>query len=172
MINEQVLPYLNKITTSLTSNNIKYWLDGGTLLGLYREGSLIAWDGDLDISLTPDMNIPSLRKQIIDIMNKNKCVLTREAPTKFKFKIIDIAVAIDFWFFKLINSKQYYNRAFGVPFYFDKSSLDNLKVLTIKDYNFYIPNNTEDYLYEIYGKNWRIPNPNFKKPDDYKNYKK
>jgi len=37
--------------TVLESCHITYWLEGGTLLGLRREGRLLPWDDDLDISV-------------------------------------------------------------------------------------------------------------------------
>jgi hypothetical protein len=30
---------------------LPYWIDSGTLLGLYRDGSLISWDDDIDIGM-------------------------------------------------------------------------------------------------------------------------
>jgi lipopolysaccharide cholinephosphotransferase len=35
----------------LDEHNIPYHLEGGTLLGLVRDGDLLPWDGDLDISI-------------------------------------------------------------------------------------------------------------------------
>ncbi len=39
------------ITTLLDENNIEYHLEGGTLLGLVRDGDLLPWDYDIDISI-------------------------------------------------------------------------------------------------------------------------
>lgn len=36
----------------LDQHNIPYYLEGGTLLGIVRDGDLLPWDGDLDISIT------------------------------------------------------------------------------------------------------------------------
>lgn len=41
-------------TGLLDQNNIKYWLDYGTLLGQYRDGGLIERDTDVDLSITVD----------------------------------------------------------------------------------------------------------------------
>lgn len=35
----------------LESENIDYWLEGGTLLGIVRDGDLLPWDHDIDLSI-------------------------------------------------------------------------------------------------------------------------
>jgi|TARA_B110000211_G_C13952817_1_gene496981 phosphorylcholine metabolism protein LicD len=52
-IDEQLL----EVTEILNKNNIFYWIDSGTLLGIVREGKLLS--GDLDI----DISIPSTEKE-------------------------------------------------------------------------------------------------------------
>jgi len=43
---------LKEITAILEKRNIWYCLDGGTLLGIMRENSLLPWDDDLDLFVT------------------------------------------------------------------------------------------------------------------------
>ena len=38
------------VTQLLNDNNFVYWVDFGTLLGIVRDGDLITWDEDVDIS--------------------------------------------------------------------------------------------------------------------------
>lgn len=42
------LQVLDKI---FKEHNITYWLEGGTLIGAIREGELIEWDSDIDVSV-------------------------------------------------------------------------------------------------------------------------
>ncbi len=43
---------LFQITSFLDNHNIKYFLEGGTLLGIVRDGDLLPWDHDVDISIS------------------------------------------------------------------------------------------------------------------------
>ena len=38
-------------TDFLTKHRINYFLEGGTLLGIVRDGDLLPWDHDVDISI-------------------------------------------------------------------------------------------------------------------------
>jgi len=40
---------LRLVSNKLNEHNIPWWLEGGSLLGCYREGRIIAWDDDIDI---------------------------------------------------------------------------------------------------------------------------
>lgn len=43
---------LHDVTVILEQNKIPYTLEGGTLLGIVREGRLLPWDTDMDLTIT------------------------------------------------------------------------------------------------------------------------
>lgn len=47
----RLLKIINKIAEE---NNISYWIDGGSMIGLLRHGGFIPWDDDLDIAMLKD----------------------------------------------------------------------------------------------------------------------
>jgi len=65
------LEILNTVADICNKHNLKYWLDGGTLLGAVRHGGYIPWDDDIDIGL--------LRKDY----NKLLKILPKELPDNF-----------------------------------------------------------------------------------------
>ncbi len=48
---EQALEDLKIIKKVLDENNIDFWLIGGTLVGIIRDGDLISWDDDVDVAV-------------------------------------------------------------------------------------------------------------------------
>jgi hypothetical protein len=42
---------LGEIHDACAQHNIRYWVCGGTMLGAYRDGNIIAWDDDADICI-------------------------------------------------------------------------------------------------------------------------
>jgi len=45
---------LLKTIDILNEKGFKYWLEAGTLLGIFRDGDLIPWDYDADIGIPAD----------------------------------------------------------------------------------------------------------------------
>jgi lipopolysaccharide cholinephosphotransferase len=54
---------LNKLVDFLESEGIEYHLEGGTLLGLVRDGEFLEWDFDLDISIVQGEEVKFLKKR-------------------------------------------------------------------------------------------------------------
>lgn len=79
---------LSWITSTFQKNNIKHWVDQGTLLGLIRDGKLIEHDKDIDFSIW-DEDIAKLEKVIPDIKREGyKLRILQYKEYKFKYKFI------------------------------------------------------------------------------------
>jgi len=55
---------LGELCSVLEKNEITYFLSGGTLLGMIREGDFIKWDWDVEIAVMTEEIIPK-RKQLL-----------------------------------------------------------------------------------------------------------
>ena len=91
-IQEIELEMLKNFHTLCTTNNLRYYIVGGTLLGAIRHGGFIPWDDDIDIAMPRDdyekfINIYSkempsflevksnpLNLDIVQIVNKNTLI--------------------------------------------------------------------------------------------------
>ena len=74
-LQDELLYLLLIIDEVCKENNLQYWLDGGTLLGLQRHGGFIPWDDDLDICLLKkdyDKLLPLLYERV---KNDERCFL-------------------------------------------------------------------------------------------------
>jgi len=84
MINSQ----LDWIIKLLEDNNIKYWVDGGTLLGLKREKKILTNDNDIDISMWAEEEI--LIKKLLPVIKGvgYKIFIRSYFGLNFKYKFI------------------------------------------------------------------------------------
>jgi phosphorylcholine metabolism protein LicD len=60
---------LKDVTDIFDKHGVRYWLDFGTLLGIVREGRILPWDDDMDISIfeedrqkVHDVVMPEIKK--------------------------------------------------------------------------------------------------------------
>ncbi len=164
------LKMLKNITNILDKKGIKYWLEGGTLLGVIRENRLLPWDNDLDISITEEY-YDDILKITSEIKKLGYVVRTREfesGESPFKrggTRMIKIRnkklfffrgeVVLDI-FIKYEKDGEYFwqvgQKKKSVPKHF-YSELISYK-FDGKDY--LVPQEYEDYLTHRYG-NWKIP---------------
>jgi len=62
----EMFEILNYIDEICKANDLTYFIDGGSLLGCYRDESIIPWDDDIDISMLKKDYI-----QLINLINKD-----------------------------------------------------------------------------------------------------
>lgn len=161
------LKMLKDVTDLLDINNIEYWLEGGTLLGVIRENRLLPWDNDLDISIKEkDAN------KLIHVVKKlNYRVRFREfekddAPFKKGIKrLIKISnkkfiffkgeVTLDI-FIKFEKENEFFwqvgTKKKSVPAYFYKELIK----YNFNSKEYLVPQLYEEYLTHRYG-DWKTP---------------
>lgn len=54
VVHQALMAVLAQVDGYFAENGVEYWLDGGALLGLVRNGALIAWDDDIDLAMDRD----------------------------------------------------------------------------------------------------------------------
>ena len=161
---------LKKVTNVLDAKNIKYWLEGGTLLGIIREDRLLPWDNDMDISITEhyyDALLSSLDElKKLGYMVWDKEFEKDDEPFKKGVKrIIKIRnrrlyfirgeVALDI-FIKFKKDDEYFwqvgKKKKSVRDYF----YDELKEHSFDGKAYLVPKEVEEYLTFRYG-DWKTP---------------
>ena len=157
----------------LNDKNIKFWLCYGTLLGFVRENGILKHDFDFDIGLWYTDYSKELEEYLI--LNGFNLIHQFSSITEypaFEQTYEKNGVSIDFFYHYSDTSKIWTNVFYREKFddaldkdLFRIRKLDypkaELKEVIFLNSKVFIPSNAEEYLQEIYGKNWRIPDPKF-----------
>jgi phosphorylcholine metabolism protein LicD len=173
---------LERVTEILNACDINYWLEGGTLLGIRREGRLLPWDNDIDISMMIDQK-PKLDAFYSSLEQNNYRVKTRffeHSKSPFNegdirmikirehrfFGLIKGPVCLDI-FIKYPKKENAYweidNKVKSVPYKFYK----RFKTVSFKNFDYSILEDTDGYLTYRYG-NWKTPVKNWDTSKDDK----
>jgi lipopolysaccharide cholinephosphotransferase len=171
---------LSEVTTLLEKNSIDYCLEGGTLLGIYRENRLLPWDSDVDISILSNQlkNTDLIIKELNDkkyrvrirkfedddfIFKKNKIRLIKVRKQYF-FGLIKGTVCLEI-FVKYIHENNVYWKVADKTMVAPKTFYDESKKIDFLDKKYFIPLKTDEYLTHKYG-NWKTPVKNWNASKD------
>ncbi len=174
---------LVRLTKLLNKQEIPYWLEGGTLLGIVRENRLLPWDNDVDISLRKvdekrllkilfRLRLMGYRvsvkyyKKSVDPFKEGQVRIVKVTNRKYLFAKGDVRLDL---FLKLKKDDKYFWTVGikkpvlkSVPATFN----DNLGWVNFKNQDMMVPADIDGYLTFRYG-DWKIPvkEYNFKKDD-------
>ncbi|MCK4694510.1 MAG: LicD family protein [Candidatus Cloacimonetes bacterium] len=154
----------------LEKNNIPYWLDEGTLLGIIRDGDLLPWDHDADFGVPGEYAEKILKIQhkffpkffVKTNRTKNKWLPGRIRSVKLKTpfeRIVRINFHIDLFFKYKINDR-YHWIIMNALKHSKGKFFDKLDTITWEGRKVKIPSHVEEYLELNYG-DWKTPHPDF-----------
>lgn len=170
--NENFQQCLSDIKAVLDSHQQTFFLACGTLLGQHRENDFIAHDNDLDLGiLYPDFQ-PGIAAKVMATgkFKRARKLGRRKDSLELKF-FHNNGVRVDVFLYYPSN---YPNNKPASDYYYSASFFDlcddkpegfckwgrhirGLKEVSFKGETYKVPVNTEEYLTEEYGEDWRTP---------------
>ena len=137
---------------------IRYWLDFGTLLGVVRDGDLIAWDDDVDVSCREEDRaaLPAALEQA-----GISWAPSRAEPRDSLIHIPEDGRCLDVYFWKpsadaarLVNGHRW-NRGSDIA----ADSVAECDTIDVFARQLPIPARVHAFLTNRYGRDWRVPQP-------------
>ena len=146
----------SKILKLLNSNKFDYFISGGTLLGIYRDGKLIEWDEDIDIDVY-DYSFRENYKKIIDFAHENDYeyqIGSNFFHPKISLCISNTKVSLGAISRGIFKRNYFYRSSYRLPYEICKKS----KKFKINNNLFVkVPIRAIDYLKFLYGESWSTP---------------
>lgn len=146
---------IENIIQILNDSGLKWWLDYGQLLSLYRSGEPLLWKDDWDFCIV--IKDGGSFENILNNIRKITNIIFERKGKYIRFDISDMS--FDFYFCKEnFETKRMMELNFPKKlldmklFYFDR-----LDTIFWQGINFNVPRHLDEYLLIRYGVNWRTP---------------
>ncbi len=173
----KTLKLTDRVIDFLDNNKVDYWLESGTLLGIVREGRLLPWDHDVDITIRME-DLPRIEKQLKSFRFKYgyRVELVRNRADAHPLKKGEIRLikvqsrrlfVLPGWaqldiFVKIRhNDKMYWsirNRALkSAPAHFT----DDLDYIDFNNRKYKVPKDSRAYLAYRFGEDWETPKKDY-----------
>lgn len=169
---------LLEVTSLLDKKNIPYHLEGGTLLGLVRDGELLPWDNDVDISI-PEKYSEDFLKLRADLLKRGYKTSKRKSPIdagpikKNQYSVFKVKPFLGYFlswfssggskylvvldvFVKTHDATHTYWQAKDKVMRVENKYYQSYETINYLGHALKVPNEVEHYLAEKYG-NWKIP---------------
>ena len=154
----------NMLSKVSRETNIKYWLEFGTLLGKVRENNFLSNDININIGMYKEDVTPEFLINMEEVGFKRKKTLTIK-NLGLRGVIYDYkGVNLEIYIYEKVDDNSVKSFSLG-----DRNEVISYKFKTIilQEIKFmgervWIPKNPEHHLKEIYGKNYKLPDPNWK----------
>lgn len=155
---------LLRLTQLLNNNNFSYFLAYGTLLGIIRDGEILAHDKDLDLGLAWNTN----RVKLIEVLENDGFFVKpgdklSSNRSEWKITVFDkiTGIGTDLFFFKETENA-YLSGFYHLPTpLLWEFPIFEIETIPYAKYEVCIPKNPTLFLKSIYGNNWNVPDKYF-----------
>lgn len=166
----KILKYLLiNVTETFNEEGIEYWIDFGTLLGIYRDNKIIPYDNDIDICIINFDNDKikkcqdKLKKKYIKLEDEKswsayRCWFDISFINSYKFGTFG-----DIYINKISDTE--YLGATGINSNISKSLIGTPQNYNWEGHILKVPENIHETLVWRYGKDYMTPKKNFKGRD-------
>lgn len=149
----------------LLDAGIPFFLCAGTLLGIIRDGDLLPFDKDMDLGVPAEVErekvIAALTGDGQFVLNHRETASAENWNWNFSFTYVATHVVMDIFFYH--PDETHFLCGFNAkphpinsrPRQFDITQLEWQGI------QWPIPSPPEQYLVDVYGEEWRVPDPNF-----------
>ena len=146
---------------TLNENEVTYWADFGTLLGLYRENDIILKDNDIDVCIIDDEKTHKKMSKVLETMSK-KGYRTKKMDWS-AYRVYKYFLFADIYINKI--DKDVYIGATGKNSNIPIKFIGNSRWFKWGDINVKVPERIVDTLIWRYGDDYMTPKHNFKGRD-------
>ena len=149
---------LKKGCQELKKSGYTFFLTGGTLLGIYRDGKLIAHDTDIDVDI-----IGPVDEQKLDAIFTKKLKLTLGLKITYRKKAQQLVyysknnTTFDLHCWEVDGDWAENKTHKHLIWRHSMSFYRKLSHILFDGYNYPIPDKVEEFLTFVYGKTWRTP---------------
>ena len=151
------------LKSGLEVEHVPFFLAYGTLLGIVRDGDLLPHDKDMDVGLPWDVSREVLIRELTVKHGFSRS--GRHTPEEDAWNVVlvhrETGISIDLFFFKpdgdaLLSG--FHHLPVPLLWRFGHFTTQPLEYL---GHSWQVPDPPERFLQEIYGPDWRTPDPNF-----------
>lgn len=155
---EQSLEHLKYLTDLFDAQRVKYWVDFGTLLGGYREKTIISNDYDIDLCVFESQS--NIVKKILEkLLLEKKIIRVTDGKwdehTIYQFGFGPRLIRIDIYVCSERGTKVALN--LSEQYSFHKFYIDELEQVTLGSYTFNAPRHLPSFLSLRYGNDYMTP---------------
>lgn len=157
---------VSKVQKTLSQTSKVFFFDMGTLLGIYRDGRLLKRDMDIDVGvqISSSSDIDEIRSVLSSNNFIHKFIFSTDIHGVIQDTFTCEGITVDISYYRQEGNQDYIYMIYNAD--------DVLKMLChhVKGVMLYsfgkiminVPENTDLYLTDRYGKDWKIPDPNYK----------